>query len=205
MIDEYLYLKRVHAKFDNQDKVKRYMKKAWSLYYAARKTRDNVSLSSLDYFSKSLLLNMERTAKRITKIKYSFPQAKFEGILNEKLRLLGQLIQEAKEVQSIGSGVGIVNSFKLLYDVHIAEAKAGFAFVPKNKGKEFIAAFKKDFNTQVGEKLKQSAFLYQKEARKAITENSILNQNNFYFQYGKFPIKFYGMNNPLLMDRGGVR
>lgn len=205
MIDEYLYLKRVHAKFDNQAKVKKYMKRAWNLYYAARKSRDNVSLKSLDYFAQSLILNMKRTAKRIESIKYSFPQAKFEKILDEKLKLLGQLIQEAKEVQSIGSGVGIVNSFKLLYDVHISQAKAGFAFVPKNKGKEFVGAFKKDFNTQVGEKLKQSAFLYQKEARKAIVDNSILNQNNFYFQHGKYPVKFYGMDNPLLMDRGGIR
>ena len=59
MIDEYLYLKRVHAKFDNQVKVKRYMKKAWSLYYTARKSRDNVSLKSLD------ILGLSRRRQRL--------------------------------------------------------------------------------------------------------------------------------------------
>lgn len=203
MIDEYLFLKKLNDRFNNTAKTNEYMKKAWSLFYKARRENDSVSISSLDYFADSLLLTMKKTADQLLKIEYSFPQEVFEKTLAKKFSLLEKLIGEASKVQEVGSGVGIVNSFKLLYDVHLAEAQRIFDFKPADKSPEYVAAFKKDMNARFGEKLKQSAYFYKKEAHKAITANNILNQNNFYFQNGPRPIKYFGETSVLLMDRGG--
>lgn len=205
MIDEYLFLKKLNDRFNNVAKTNEYMKEAWSLYYRARKENDSVSISSLDYFADSLLLSMQRTAEQLLKIEYRFPQEVFEKTLTQKFALLEKLIGEAGKVQEVGSGVGIVNSFKLLHDVHLAEAQKIFDFKPEGKSPEYVAAFKKDMNSRFGEKLKQSAYFYKREAKKAIVSNTILSQNNFYFQDGDTPVKYYGETSALLMDRGGVR
>lgn len=205
MIDEYLFLKRLNDRFNNTVKTNLYMKKAWSLYYRAKKENDSISITSLDYFADSLLLSMQRTAEQLLKMEYSFPQEIFEKTLGQKFALLEKLIAEAGKVQEVGSGVGIVNSFKLLHDVHLDEAKKIFDFKPEGKSPEYVAAFKKDMNSRFGEKLKQSAYFYKREAKKAITSNSILSQNNFYFQEGENPVKYFGETSSLLMDRGGER
>lgn len=205
MIDEFLFLKRLNDSFNNTAKTNEYMKKAWSLYYRAKKENDSISISSLDYFADSLLLNMKRTAEQLLKIEYRFPQEIFEKTLGTKFALLEKLIAEAGKVQEVGSGVGIVNSFKLLHDVHLAEAQKIFDFKPEGRSPEYIAAFKKDMNSRFGEKLKQSAYFYKREAKKAIVTNSILSQNNFYFQDGDIPVKYFGETSSLLMDRGGER
>ena len=139
------------------------------------------------------------------KIEYQFPQEIFEKTLAQKFSLLEKLIGEAERVQAVGSGVGIVNSFKLLHDVHLAEAQKIFDFKPKGKSPEYTAAFKKDMNSRFGEKLKQSAYFYKREAKKAIVSNTILSQNNFYFQDGEVPVNYFGETSALLMDRGGDR
>lgn len=205
MIDEYLFLKKLNSRFNNTLKTNEYMKKAWSLYFKAKKENNSISMSSLDYFADSLFLNMKKTAEQLERIDFRFPQQIFEKILAEKFALLEKIISEAAKVQEVGSGVGIVNSFKLLKDIHKKEAQEIFDFTPKDKSPEYIAAFKKDINSRFGEKLKQSASIYKREARKAIDNNSILNQNNFYFQDGVIPVKYFGETSALLMDRGGVR
>ncbi len=205
MIDEYLFLKKTNDRFNNTSKTNEYMKKAWNLYYKAKKQNENISMTSLDYFADSLFLNMKKTAEQLERIKFRFPQQIFEKILAEKFALLERIISQAAKVQEVGSGVGIVNSFKLLKDIHKSEAQEIFDFSPAGKSPEYLAAFKKDINSRFGEKLKQSANIYKREAKKAIANNNILNQNNFYFQDGKVPVKYFGETSSLLMDRGGLK
>ena len=44
---------------------------------------------------------------------------------------------------------------------------------------------------------------YRKEAKRAITKNSILSKHNFHFQDNNFSVEFYGERDVVLMDRGG--
>lgn len=203
MIDEYLFLKNLYYNLGETQKAQGYLNYAWKLYYNAKKGNDSISMSSLDYFAEVLLENMKKTQNDIAKLKLSFPEATFQKILGDKFKLLETLIAQASKVQEVGSGVGIVNSYQVLYDVHLNLSKEVFEFIPPDKTKEYIAAFKKDINGSVGERLKQSAFFYRKEAKKAINKNEILNVNNFAFQDGEKPIKYYGQEASLIMDRGG--
>jgi hypothetical protein len=202
MIDEYLFLMSLHERFANTKKTERYKKKAWSLYYKAKKEKESVSMRSLDFFADFMVQLMERTVKRIEGIKYAFPEKTFASKQQQKLKLLEKLTTQASDVQSIGSGVGIVNSFKLLHDSYLGVANELAAFTPPKKSKEYIAAFKKDMN-KLSSQIGQAAMQYRKEALRAIKDNSILNKNNFYFQVGKYPVHFYGEDSALLMDRGG--
>jgi len=202
MIDEYLFLMNLHRKFANSEKADRYKKKSWRLYYKAKKDKENISMNSLDYFSAFMVENMQRTANKISKIKYAFPEKVFAKRQQNKLKLLEKLTTQASDVQGIGSGVGIVNSFKILHDSYLAVANELLTFTPNGKTKEYVAAFKKDMQ-KLSSQIGQAAMQYRNEALRAIKDNSILNKNNFYFQKGKLPVKYYGDESTLLMDRGG--
>lgn len=202
MIDEYLYLMSLHRKFSNKDKEQNYKKKAWNLYYKAKKSKEIISMNSLDYFASFMVNRMEKTAEKIQKIKYAFPEKVFAARQQQKLKLLEKLTSQASDVQAIGSGVGIVNSFKILQDSYLGVAAELLSFDPPKKSKEYVVAFKKDMKN-LSLQITKAADQYRAEAIRAIKSNLILNKNNFYFQPGKFPIKFFGEESALLMDRGG--
>jgi hypothetical protein len=192
----------LHTRFANSKKVERFKKIAWKLYYQAKKEKDIVSMASLDYFASFMVDRMKSTSKKLLIIKYSFPEKTFASRQKTKLSLLEKLTSQASDVQAIGSGVGIVNSFKVLYDSYMSVSNELNLFVPQRKSKEYIAAFKKDMAKLSGQ-IKSAALQYKKEALRAIKDNSILNKNNFYFQETSTPVRFFGENAALLMDRGG--
>lgn len=202
MVDEYLFLADQQKKFSNDAREREFRNKAKKLFYRAKKKKEIVSMRALDYFSAIEVEKMKQIAKSVNSIKYSFPEKTFQRAQQRKLTLLEKLTVQASEVQAIGSGVGIVNSFKILNDTYMQVAKDLFAFTPKNKSKEYITAFKKDMNT-LGEQIKQAAVQYKNEALRTIKTNEILNTNNFYFQNNSTPVRFFGGGETLIMDRGG--
>lgn len=202
IIDDLLNLIAVHARFNNTQKVKQFNSILWKSYYRAKKSNDTISMRGLDYFASLKIKNMEITYNQLRLIKFEFPPEKFAALQKQKLSLLTKLTEQANDVQAVGSGVGIVNSFKLLYEAYSEVAKEVYEFTPNGKSPEYIKAFKADFN-QVGKQLENAAKSYQTEAKKAIANNSILNKNNFFFQDGKLPVEFHGEDAAVLMDRGG--
>ncbi|MBD65205.1 MAG: hypothetical protein CME62_08360 [Halobacteriovoraceae bacterium] len=202
MIDEYLFLSALAKQFGNAAKETTFRNNARNLYFYAKKRKESVSMDALDYFASYEVLKMKNTAQEVKNIEYAFPEKVFQSRQEQKLKLLEKLTGQASEVQAIGSGVGIVNSFKILHDTYLDVAKDLFAFTPKDKSPEYIQAFKKDMNT-LGEQIKQAANQYKKEAKRAIENNEILNTNNFYFQETQYPVRYFGGGNTLIMDRGG--
>ena len=202
VIDDLLNLITVHVRFNNNDKVGMFNKYLWLAYYRAKKSKDTISMRGLDYFASLKLKAMEATYNQMKLIKFEFPEEKFAALQKKKLDLLTKLTEQANEVQAVGSGVGIINSFKLLYEAYTGVAKEVYEFVPAGKSPEYVKQFKADFN-QVGKQLEGAANQYLVEAKRAIANNSILNKNNFFFQDGKMPVEFHGENAAVLMDRGG--
>lgn len=202
IIDEAIFMSDLHKRFGNESKVKFYDSMMWKLFYKAKKNRESISMLALDEIANIKLRSMANMVNRIKLVKFTFPERVFEKRQKLKLELLTKLTSVADEIQSIGSGVGIVNSFKMLEDIYLEVAKEIYDFIPQKKSKEYIAAFKKDFS-QVGKQLEGAAKEYRKEALRAIENNSILNKNNFSFQATKYPVKYYGVSNIVLMDKGG--
>ena len=119
-----------------------------------------------------------------------------------KLDLLSKLTSVADEIQAIGSGVGIVQSFKKLELSYLKVSEEILNFTPRGKSKEYIKAFKNDFN-QVGSQIKLAAKEYRSEAIRAINNNEILNVDNILFQKNPIPIQYIGNDVFSLMDKVG--
>lgn len=202
IIDDLLNLISIHSRFNNVEKIKRFNQYLWNSYFRAKKNKRSISMRGLDYFASLKIKSMQETINKMKLIKFQFPEQKFAGLQKKKLNLLTKLTSQANDVQSVGSGVGIVNSFKLLFESYKEVAQEIYDFVPQGKSADYIKKFKIDFN-QVGKQLESAADQYRAEARKAIRNNAILNKNNFYFQSGKYPIEFHGEDSAVLMDRGG--
>jgi TolA-binding protein len=202
VIDEAIFIADLHRKFGNRSKVKKFDSIMWKLFYKAKKNRKAISMLSLDKVARIKLKSMQNMISKINLIKFEFPEKVFAKRQKKKLQLLTKLTSIADEIQSIGSGIGIVNSFKKLQDTYLKVANEIYAFKPEKKSAAYIKAFKNDFN-QVGKQLEAAANEYKSEAMRAIKNNSILNQNNFFFQNNSFPVKFFGIENVSLMDKGG--
>lgn len=202
VIDDFINLSNLHQKFNNNKKSSALKKVAWKNYYRAKKSRASISFESLDYFAESYLSKMNETVRRINAIKFSFPESIFAKKQKNKLGLLTKLTDQATSVQSVGSGSGIIKSFSILSNTYRDVSKEIFSFTPINKTKEYISAFKKDFNG-VGNQILAAANQYQEEAKRAIKKNKILSTENFNFLNTKYPVKFYGVKSYSLMDRGG--
>ena len=201
-IDDLLNLVNIHSKFNNLDKEKRFRTLVRKLYYKAKKQKHLISLRVLDYFAQLNIFKMEKTAKSIRGSALAFPEKKFQKGVESKIKLLDLLVEQGNDVMEVGSGVGIVNSYKILYDTYLYVGRELGAFTPTDKSKEYVVGFKKQFSA-ISKQMIKGADRYRAEAVKAIGKNSILNQNNFHFQPQKFPVKFYGGQGVVIMDRSG--
>lgn len=200
--EDFLNLVTLHRKFNNTDKVMRFKSILSKLYYKAKKKNKAVPLRVIDYFASQKISEMKVIEKRLNQIQFKFPENVFARLQKSKLETLTKLTEKANDVQATGSGVGIIHSFKILSRSYKNVAQEIFDFVPKNKSKEYIAAFKKDFN-QVGTQLSGAAKQYASEAKRTLKKNIILSKNNFFFQENKVPVKFFGEHHGHFMDRGG--
>lgn len=202
VIDDFINLAKLHSRFNNAEKVKAFTKIAWSNYFRAKKNRQSISLESLDYFAEGYLAKMENTMKRIDSIKFAFPESVFAKRQKEKLGLLTTLTEQATEVQSVGSGDGIIKSFNYLYEAYNKVAVEIFEFKPAGKTEDYIKQFKRDFDG-VGRQIKAAGDQYKAEAKSAINKNKILSKTNLNFLDVNFPVNYLGDKNYTLMDRGG--
>lgn len=202
VIDDFLNLINIHRKFNNTDKVNYFRSIIKKLYYKAKKKRKIISLRSLDYFASINIKKMEATSKKISLFRLAFPEKVFQKSVESKIKFLDKLVEQGNDVLEVGSGVGIVNSYKILFETYKSVGEELSTFTPPGKSKEYIQGFKKQFQ-QISKQMISAANRYKKEAIRAIKKNSILSQNNFFFQNNKFPIKYFGDESIILMDRGG--
>jgi tetratricopeptide (TPR) repeat protein len=201
VIDDFLNLVNIHRKFENSDKVKRFKKIATKLYYRAKKERKIVSLRGLDYFASIHVKEMEEIVGRKNLLRFSSIKS-FKKDYDRKFALLQKLEKKAQDVLEIGSGKGIVNAYRILYENYKSFAIELETVEPTGLKKEHLNAFRKDLGSPI-KASKVASKTYKREAVKSIKNNSILNQNNFYFQDNPTPVKFFGNKDAILMDRGG--
>ncbi|MAX65815.1 MAG: hypothetical protein CME66_02665 [Halobacteriovoraceae bacterium] len=201
VIDDFLNLANIHQRFNNRDKVMAFVKIANGLYLKARKKNQSVSLRALDFFSQEHVRQMEEIYGQLKLMKFSSIDI-FKKDFDRKFALLQRLEKKAEQVIKIGSGKGIVNAYKILHEAYESFANNLKTVVPSGLKKQHVEAFRKDLSAPI-QAATTAARTYWQEAISAIENNSILNQNNFYFQGNKFPVKFFGVDESVFMDRGG--
>jgi len=202
IIDEFILYIEINERYKNSEKVKQLSAIAWKLYYSAKKNRESITLSSLDYFADSLIEKMNATASSIRSIEFAFPEKVFAIRQKEKLSQLTKITEQANDVQSVGSGRGIAYSYKLLNEIYKEVADDIYKFEPAGKSPEYIKQFKKDFNN-VGDQINAASKQYYAEAVKAIHNNKILSDVNGYFQPNKVEVEYDDSARYYLMDRSG--
>lgn len=200
-IDDFLNLVNIHRKFDNQNKVKLFSKIISDLYYKAKKERKVISLRVLDFFAMVKLNDMEKIIAKKNLINFSSIKT-FQKDYDKKFKTLQEMETKGKEVIEIGSGKGIISTYKILSENYEAFAKELENFVPAGLKKEFLPSFKKDIAAPIKASL-VAANTYKKEALRTIKKNTILNEDNVYFQNNNFPVKYFGLESGVFMDRRG--
>lgn len=201
VIDDYLNLVIIHRKYDNQRKLKELKRTISSLYYKSRKNNKILSLRVLDFFAEVQLLEMNKILAKKDLVKFSSIE-KFKKDFDLKFKYLQMLEEEAKKVLEIGSGKGIVSAYKILDESFTRFAKNLETVEPTGLKKEFIPNFRKDLDVPV-KAAYTAAKTYRDEAKKVISENEILNDENVFFQKNPFKVKFFNDGMGILMDRGG--
>ena len=205
MIDELIFLENLHSKFNNTSMVTKMRKNKTRLYYKAKKESQTLTLNTLDHFADIEIRKMKAIAGRIHIVKLQFPDKVYNMRLKNKLKSLEALVEQAQRVHAVGSGKGIINSFKVLYESSEKLAKEIESFTPQGKSQTYIASFKKDM-LPLAAQIRQSGQQHKNEGLRTILKNKILSKDNYLFQQTnmtKIPVRFENESSSFLMDRKG--
>lgn len=200
-------LEDVHSKYNNASKARLYNNFKKQAFRNARAKRQDIPLEGLDDIAQEELQELVGLYNSMKGIVLSFPEASFNNLLKRKLGVLDQMTKKAAAVQRIGSGKGIIGSYKVLVEAYELAAKEVEAFTPPGKSKEYVQSFKGSM-AQVYTPLRQSAASYRKEGWKAIEANKILSDYNYLLSphtIDGLTIKYAYPHKAINMDRSGKR
>ncbi|MCY4524212.1 MAG: hypothetical protein OXB84_05700, partial [Halobacteriovoraceae bacterium] len=186
---------------ERAQKMKRQMMR---LYRSAKNSRKDIPLEGLDAVAEFDIEKAKKQFKLLKQIKLSFPEKKYNQLLEKKFVALNKLTNEALSVLKIGSGKGIVRGYYLLTKGYNHVIQEVLNFVPPGKSKEYVASFRNSMKSlilPVKKKMKQ----YQRSARLQIRKYDILSIENSWFITGNlgFHARYFLEKEGILMDRKG--
>lgn len=175
-------------------------------YYAAAKRKGhNIPLSSLDVVASYKLVSLARLVNKLKAIKLRFPEKTYNSRLKAKFSLLDKVTSKSLSILEIGSGEGIVTSYKYLVSSYQSLVDEIINFAPKGKSPEYVKSFQATMR-KIVLPLGQKAKDFRGEAKKQILKSSILSVNNSFFLNGnilKINLEYRPPLRGVLMDRGG--
>lgn len=189
------------------DKTAQLKERMMKLYQNCLKQKIDIPLLSLDAIARVRLADLDREVRALDAIVLAFPEKTFNDKLKEKFKQLDNLTTRALDILNIGSGIGIVHSYRLLVENYRKTAGVIKDFTPPEKGPEYVASFKKSMEKIYGP-LYAKADDFVGEARKQIELSKILSvENNWFLMQGisNFKPEYEYRPGGVLMDRGGRR
>ncbi len=190
-----------NSRFDLAKKISRKILKYHEL---AKSKNEKIELESLDIVSKIKIDELEIFSENIKKQKLRFPDKLFNSILEKKFKKIDQISTQIFDVMKIGSGKGVVRSYKLLISIYKDIVDEINNFIPEGKSESYIKSFKSSMN-QITGSLESKINEYYKSGIRQIEKNNILSEDNwfFYLKNKKVNFKFIPIKNGILMDRLG--
>ncbi len=176
-------------------------------YNYAQRRNIKLELEILDIVAHFSVLKLEALENNLISIRLSFPESAFNTLLKSKISALDRLTDESLRILSIGSGVGIVRAYKLLYENYLNTASEIRNFAPVGKSKEYIDSFQKSMVNLTAPILKKASD-YKREASLQIKKNEILSKDNVLFIVDKdlkFRFEYWPFKKGIIMDRAGGR
>lgn len=202
----YFRLANVYKNFGQNNKYENYLQIGRINYKKMRKLRRNISLEVLDIMALDKLATYEKRVRQFYDLKLSFPEKKFNFLLQKKLKLLDSLTTNAVSILKIGSGVGIVRTYKILIGLYQQFSNELANFRPPNKSKEYLKSFVKSMES-IAKPIGMKAQEFYKTAQRQISSNKILAPGVGWFTYKiknkDLYVTHYLSRSGLIMDRGG--
>lgn len=198
-------LEAIHKTYGNTQSETNYRNKKMRIYANAVRQKVRLSLEALDVVAKEQLKNLYAIERRIKASGLSFPENVFNNQVKAKLALVEQLTQEASRIQKLGSGLGIVESYRVLAANYRDVANEIDNFTPPDKGPEYIKSFKGALS-QVSGPLRNQSNKFSQEGVASIENNEILRDENhglYEVASNRLAPRYWYYQNAVLMDRGG--
>ncbi|MDH5414746.1 MAG: hypothetical protein OEW87_11460, partial [Flavobacteriaceae bacterium] len=192
----------LHQRLNNRTNSSKYKKKLTKLYYQAKRQRKVLSLRVLDYFANERLQKMKSSITNLKKIELTYPEKTFQKLVEHKISTLDKLVEQGNDVLEVGSGTGIISSYKILNEAYTHVGKELAGFTPKGKSATYIKGFKAQMGA-VSKQMIDAAKRYKEEAIRSISKNTILSKQNIFFQNNSFPVNYFEDGGVVIMDRGG--
>lgn len=179
--------------------------KIMNLYSSARAIRLKFPLESLDIVANYKIKELYESLVDFYKIKLEFPEKRFNELLKLKFKKLEGITSKSLDLLSLGSGLGLVRTYKYLVDTYQYLIDEITNFTPAGKSPEYVDSFKKGISS-VLLPLQKKVADYRIEANKQIQNEKILSRDNSFFtQNSNIPvaIDYQYPKGALIMDKGG--
>ena len=176
------------------------------LYKKSVKKRKKIPLKGLDAVISLKLIPLEKEWERFKEVKLSFPEKKYNSLLQNKFKMLGNLTDKTLDILKVRSGKGIIRGYYLLTEGYGHLIREITGFTPPGKSKEYVKSFKKSMR-QLVIPVRKKMNQYTRRGRKQIQRDNILSKDNFRFFMGKLPfeVRFFPETKEIVMDRRGRR
>ena len=182
--------------------------KILNYYKYSKANKMNIPLESLDVVSELYIIKLRQQVKKLTSIELEFPEKIYNNRLKEKFLALDKVTTEALANFSIGSGKGIVETYKILIESYQFTVNEISSFSPSGKSQEYVKSFRKSMKDVViplSNKIRE----FKAQARDNIKKHNILSIENYQFisklKKVSINIKYFPLHNGVLMDKGGRR
>lgn len=189
------------------DEARNWRARMMSFYELAKKAKQDIPLEGLDAIAMLKLPRLESDFKSLMQIQLSFPEDKYNQSLKAKFKALEKLTNAAIEIAEIGSGVGIVKSYRFLVQGHEALINEINNFTPPDKNEEYLRSFRKGMNGVIAPVEKQAKDFRRAAIKKIETENILSPDNSWFIGNMNLPFtpEYFVEKNAVLMDKGGAR
>lgn len=189
------------------DEAKNWRARMMQFYEIAKKAKLDIPLEGLDAIAMMRVPKLEAELKQLNQVTLSFPEEKYNQALKAKFKSLERLTTSAIEVAEIGSGVGIVKSYKYLVQGHEQLIREISDFVPEGKSEEYVKSFRKSMLGLVAPIEKQAKEFRKAAVKKIETENILSVDNNWFIGNMDLPFtpEHFVERAGVLMDKGGAR
>ena len=205
IVEAFADLEELHRKYGNQNKVNLYKTRKLKMFQLANKRKQTVSVKALGSIAQDRLNRLKNSVANFKNTRLKFPEKVFNSLLQRKLKELDTLTSQAAKVQQVGSGPGIVESYRLLFDAYSSFGNDLKGFRPPGKSDSYVKSFRKSMG-QIFNPVLQSAQQYRNEVKTTILQNNILGEYSDLLLPNRYSkVKYWYDKQAVVMDRGGKR
>jgi tetratricopeptide (TPR) repeat protein len=205
LLSAYLTLYQASSSSGQQELLLQLETKIRQLYAESIKNKEILGLEVLDKTSDFWMKDLRSLQKNWSSISFSFPEETFNQQLKQKLSLLDKMISTTKTITQIGSGRGIISSYRILMETLQDFSQLLLKQVPPNGSDSYKESFKMSMQ-KLAIPLRTKAMEYFQEGKTLIEKDHLLTFDNEAFLLPRpnhFPYNISIVDQLQPMERGG--